>query len=210
MTIPLQGRGPGAASLYPGCMREILLPPLRIAAILAFCTGLGLLLLNPPSFAGLEDLITIVVIGIAVALVTAWLTVLAIGGEMPEPEFRRLMDRSEKLAQLPVPDYPPSEFDELVMQALDDLPPDFQEVLDTVPVVVSQDGHKHGAYGLYMGGTVARESSFPDRIIIFQDTLEGSFGRDPDLLRSQVTRTVRHEVAHHLGWDEPGVRGLGL
>ena len=190
-------------------MREILLPPLRIAAILFFCTGLALLLLNPPSFGGLEDLVTIVVIGIAVALVAAWLTVLMIGQEMPEPEFRRLVDRSEALAKLPVPDYPPSEFDELVMQALDELPEQFQEVLETVPVVVSQDGYKHGAYGLYMGGTVARDH-YPDRIVVFQDTLEGSFGHDPDLLRSQVERTVRHEVAHHLGWNEPGVRGLGL
>jgi predicted Zn-dependent protease with MMP-like domain len=30
------------------------------------------------------------------------------------------------------------------------------------------------------------------------------------LLREQVEQTVRHELAHHLGWDEPGVRGLGL
>ncbi len=30
------------------------------------------------------------------------------------------------------------------------------------------------------------------------------------LLRAQVERTVRHELAHHCGWDEPGVRGLGL
>jgi len=29
-------------------------------------------------------------------------------------------------------------------------------------------------------------------------------------LRAQVERTVRHEVAHHLGWDERGVRDLGL
>ena len=34
--------------------------------------------------------------------------------------------------------------------------------------------------------------------------------RDPDLLRSQVTITVRHELAHHIGFDELGVRGLGL
>ncbi len=190
-------------------MKDALLPPLRIAAILAFFTGVALLLLNPPSFAGLGELFSIIVAGIAVALVTAWLTVLAIGGEMPEPEFRRLMDRSEKLAQLPVPDYPPSEFDELVMQALDELPEEFREVLDHTPVVVSHDGQKHHAYGLYMGGTVARDG-YPDRIVIFQDTLEASFGHDPDLLRAQVERTVRHEVAHHLGWDEPGVRGLGL
>jgi predicted Zn-dependent protease with MMP-like domain len=36
------------------------------------------------------------------------------------------------------------------------------------------------------------------------------FGWYPEALAQQVERTVRHEVAHHLGWDEPGVRGLGL
>ena len=30
------------------------------------------------------------------------------------------------------------------------------------------------------------------------------------LLREQVTRTVRHELAHHIGFDELGVRDLGL
>jgi len=42
------------------------------------------------------------------------------------------------------------------------------------------------------------------------DTLRRDFGHDPDLLRDQVTRVVRHELAHHLGWGETGVRGLGL
>ena len=36
------------------------------------------------------------------------------------------------------------------------------------------------------------------------------FGDDPAELRAQVTRTVRHELAHHLGADELGVRELGL
>ena len=45
---------------------------------------------------------------------------------------------------------------------------------------------------------------------VFQDTIERDFGRDPELLRAQVERTLRHEVAHHLGWGERGVRGLGL
>jgi predicted Zn-dependent protease with MMP-like domain len=190
-------------------MRDVLVRPLRAAALTAFLAGVLLLLLNPPSSDGIWDLLTLIAGAVAVALVTAWLTTLMIGREMPEPEFRRLVDRSEKLAALPVPDYPPSEFDELVMQALDDLPEQFQEVLETIPVVVSHDGEKHGAYGLYMGGTVARDS-YPDRIVVFQDTLERSFGHDPAMLRAQVERTVRHEVAHHLGWDEPGVRGLGL
>ena len=35
-------------------------------------------------------------------------------------------------------------------------------------------------------------------------------GHDADELRAQVTRTVRHELAHHLGADELGVRELGL
>ena len=37
----------------------------------------------------------------AIVLATAWLTVALIGKEMPEPEFRRLVDRSDALASLP-------------------------------------------------------------------------------------------------------------
>ena len=50
----------------------------------------------------------------------------------------------------------------------------------------------------------------PDRIVIFRDTLRRDFGHDADLLRGQVTRTVRHELAHHVGFDELGVKGLDL
>jgi len=191
-------------------MREIFAPPLRAGALTAFLAGLLLLLLNPPSLGGLEDLATLIAGALAVAVVTAWLTVKAIGEEeMSEPEFRRLVDRSEKLAALPPPERPPSEFDELVVEALDDLPDQFREVLETTPVVVSNRGHEVGAYGHYIGGTVARDH-YADRIVIYQDTLERDFGHDPAMLQAQVERTVRHEVAHHLGWDEPGVRGLGL
>jgi predicted Zn-dependent protease with MMP-like domain len=190
-------------------MREILGPPLRAAAITAFVIGLLLMITNPPSLGGLGGILAVVAGAVAIVLVTAWVTVALIGNEMPEPEFRRLVDRSEALASMPPPDRPPSEFDELVMEALDDLPVEFQEVLEHTPVVVSGRGHEQRAYGLYVGGTVARDS-YPDRIVIYQDTLERDFGHDPDLLRAQVERTVRHEVAHHLGWDERGVRGLGL
>jgi predicted Zn-dependent protease with MMP-like domain len=190
-------------------MREIFGPPLRAAAISAFIAGLILLLLNPPSLAGVGGLLALLAGAVAIVLATAWATVLAIGKEMPEPEFRRLVDRSEALASLPPPDHPPSEFDELVMEALDDLPAEFRELLERTPVVVSTRGHEHHAYGHYIGGTVARDI-YPDRIVIYQDTLERDFGHDPDLLRAQVERTVRHELAHHLGWGERGVRGLGL
>jgi predicted Zn-dependent protease with MMP-like domain len=190
-------------------MREILGPPLRAAATTAFIAGLAVLLLNPPSFAGLHDLLVLLVGAVVFVWVTAWATVALIGEEMPEAEFRRLVDRSEALGLLPPPGQPPSEFDELVMQALDDLPEQFRELLGRTPVVVSSRGHEHHAYGQYVGGTIARDT-YPDRIVIYQDTLERDFVHDPGLLRAQVERTVRHELGHHLGWDERGVRGLGL
>ncbi len=190
-------------------MRDILVPPLRAAALSAFILGLLLLFLNPPSFAGVGGLLTLLVGAVAVMLVAAWATVALIGPEMPEPEFRRLVDRSEALASLPPPDEPPSEFDELVVQAIDNLPEQFRGLLEHTPVVISNLGHEHRAYGHYIGGTVARDI-YPDRIVIYQDTLERDFGHDPELLRAQVERVVQHELAHHLGWDEAGVRGLGL
>jgi predicted Zn-dependent protease with MMP-like domain len=189
-------------------MKEIL-GLLRPAAITALVAGLALLLLNPPSFTGLRQLLVLLAGAIVFVLVAAWATVALIGDEMPEPEFRRLVDRSEALASLPPPDQPPSEFDALVMEALDDLPEQFRELLERTPVVVSSRGHEHRAYGHYIGGTIARDI-YPDRIVIYQDTLERDFGHDPELLRAQVERTVRHELGHHLGWDERGVRGLGL
>jgi predicted Zn-dependent protease with MMP-like domain len=101
------------------------------------------------------------------------------------------------------------DFRALVRSAIDDLPLEFHRALEHVAIVVTDGGREHGAYGLYEGDTVARDY-FHDRILIFEDTLTRDFGHDPDLLRAQVSRTVRHELAHHLGWGERGVRGLGL
>lgn len=179
-------------------MREILAPPLRAGAILLFATGLFLLILNPPSFAGLGGLLTLVVGGIAVALAVAWAVVALTGDEMSEAEFRRLAERSEALAARPP-----------LGVALDDLPDEFLAALEDTPVVISNRGREHHAYGHYMGDTIARDN-YADRIVIYQDTLERDFGHDRRLLRAQVERTVRHELAHHLGWNESGVRDLGL
>ena len=93
--------------------------------------------------------------------------------------------------------------------AIDELPLEFHRALEHVAIVSPTAAGAERAYGLYQGDTVARDY-FHDRIVIFRDTLMRDFGHDPDLLRAQVTRTVRHELAHHLGWDEKGVRGLGL
>ena len=101
------------------------------------------------------------------------------------------------------------DFKVLVRRAIDDLPLEFHRALEHVAVVISDNGFRRRAYGLYQGDTVAQDY-FHDRIVIFRDTLVRDFGHDPDLLRAQVNRTLRHELAHHLGWDEKGVRGLGL
>src|SRR5579862_1566208 len=101
------------------------------------------------------------------------------------------------------------DFKLLVRRAIDDLLLEFHRALEHVAVVVSDSGSRRRAYGLYQGDTVAQDY-FHDRIVIFRDTLVRDFGHDPEMLKAQVTRTLRHELAHHLGWDEKGVRGLGL
>ena len=97
----------------------------------------------------------------------------------------------------------------MVADAIDALPEEFQRVLEGVAIVVSDLGTEARAYGQYYGDGVARDV-FEDRIVIYRDTLERDFGHDPVLLAAEVERTLRHELAHHLGWDEGGVGGLGL
>jgi predicted Zn-dependent protease with MMP-like domain len=138
-----------------------------------------------------------------------------------EEEFEMLVRNSERLARENLAAEPdegdfltldprrPEDFEELVREALDDLPDLLHKALVHVAVVISDKGSRHRAYGLYQGDGVARDN-YPDRIVIFRDTLLRDFGHDADELRAQVTRTVRHELAHHLGADELGVQELGL
>ncbi len=101
------------------------------------------------------------------------------------------------------------DFESLVADAIDALPEEFQRLLERVAVVVSDLGAERDAYGEYFGDGVAFEG-FEDRIVIYRDTLERDFGHDRGELARQVEQTLRHELAHHLGWDERGVDGLGL
>ncbi|HWH46062.1 MAG TPA: metallopeptidase family protein [Thermoleophilaceae bacterium] len=191
-------------------MRETLLPVLRAAALTAFLLGTAALLLNPPSLAGAEDLLTLVLGAGALVLLTAWATVGLMGRDgMSDREFEQLVRRSEQLARESEPIAEPSEFDLLVGEAIDRLPGEFRELLDDTPVVISHHGREVRAYGHYFGDTVARDN-WHDRIVIYQDTLERDYGHDPEQLAAQVERTLRHELAHHLGWNERGVEGLGL
>ena len=191
-------------------MREVVRGPLKAAASTAFIVGTLLFLLNPPSLSGAEGLVTVLLVGGSVAMLAAWATVALMGRDaISEPEFERVVRRTEELAREPDLAAAATEFELLVAEAIDQLPDDFRELLEHTPVVVSHRGVEHSAYGYYHGDTVARDN-YPDRIVLFQDTLERDFGYDPDVLRAQVERTLRHELAHHLGWRERGVRELGL
>jgi predicted Zn-dependent protease with MMP-like domain len=155
-------------------------------------------------------LLTILAAVVAFVLFVAWLTVTAMGSDGPsEEEVERLIRRSEELAASPELAAAATEFEVMVADAIDRLPPEFTALLADTPVVVSQRGAEFGAYGHYYGGNYTR-GEYEHRIVLYQDTLERDFGWDPEMLRAQVERTLRHELAHHIGWNEPGVRGLGL
>jgi predicted Zn-dependent protease with MMP-like domain len=195
--------------------------PLRrivLCAVGALCIGLGTISLltgfsaDPP----LRLLQALAVFGAGAAVLGGAIAfaVVTLGGwrePEDEAEFEAIVRRTERLAaqELSSPAEDPSVFARALRSALDDLPAEFHRALEHVAVVVSDEGWRHGAYGLYQGDTVAQDH-FHDRIVIFRDTLARDFGHDPELLARQVRRTLRHELAHHLGWDENGVRGLGL
>ncbi|MEA2192368.1 MAG: hypothetical protein QOI73_2489 [Solirubrobacteraceae bacterium] len=167
-------------------------------------------------------LIVLVIAVIGIAMLSIGLRIAGWDEPETEEEFERLVEESERLARdgvAPEPDelefmdldpYDDEDFAELVREAMDELPDLLQRALErNVAVVISDGGRKAGAYGLYHGDGVARDE-VADRIVIYRDTLRRDFGHDPDVLRREVTRTVRHELAHHLGADELGVRDLGL
>ena len=208
-------------------------PPTRrilLSALAALTVGLGAMSLiagysESPPVRLLQGIAVVgagaVIVGGAVVLVMIRLA----GWHDPESEidFEALVQRTERLAAEGSwgenEDYEDDDglfdphdeddFRALVRAAIDDLPLEFHRALEHVAVVVSDSGRRHRAYGLYQGDTIAQDY-FHDRIVIFRDTLLRDFGHDPDLLKAQVTRTLRHELAHHLGWGEKGVRGLGL
>jgi len=185
-------------------------PILRAAGAAAFIVGTILFLLNAPSLSGAERLIAIAAAAVVLVLLTAWATVALRGRDgLTESEFERVVERAEALAAASEPAREPTDFERIVGEAIERLPEEFRRLAEETPVVVSRRGREAGAYGHYFGDTVARDA-YEDRIVVYQDTLERDFGHDPELLARQVERTLRHEVAHHLGWDEGSVRELGL
>jgi predicted Zn-dependent protease with MMP-like domain len=217
--VPRSGRAPEAR----GNARRV-----GLAALVALSLGLVAIVVGQ-GFSSIgavraaEDIALGVVAAAALMGVAAFVAVRLAGWRDPESEseFDAIVRHAEQLAREGLAAAPDeaefeeldplddSDFEELVRDALDDLPDLLHNALAHVAVVISDGGRRRGAYGLYEGDGATRDN-WHDRIVIFRDTLRRDFGHDPRLLRDQVVRTVRHELAHHVGFDELGVSRLDL
>jgi predicted Zn-dependent protease with MMP-like domain len=199
-----------------------------MAALIALSLGLVTIVVGQGfssvgAVRALEDIALGVIVAAVLMGAAAFVAVRLAGWRDPESEseFEEIVRNSEALARAGLAVDPEEnefmeldplddeDFEELVRDALDDLPDLLRNALSHVAVVISDGGRRQHAYGLYQGDGATREDAH-DRIVIFRDTLRRDFGHDPELLRDQVTRTVRHELAHHVGFDELGVSRLDL
>jgi len=105
-----------------------------------------------------------------------------------------------------VPALPPADFDRLVEQSLDVIPPRFRSRLRNVVFTVEPEPREPGLLGLYEGRPLTERSASdpcpaPDRITIYQGPHERAT-RTAAELRRLVEETIWHEVAHYFGLDE--------
>jgi len=97
------------------------------------------------------------------------------------------------------------EFDEVVRDALDSLPPELSGFMSNVEIVVEEEPPAGmPLLGLYQGVPLTHRGAFyagalPDKITIFSGPLERLYGSDPERLQRAIRRVVLHEVAHHFG-----------
>jgi predicted Zn-dependent protease with MMP-like domain len=106
-------------------------------------------------------------------------------------------------------------FEEHVRAALDSLPPELQQAMSNVEIVVEEaNAEEPDLYGLYLGIPLTERGEgyagvLPDKIAIYRIPLEEEFGDDPDVLEEEIRITVVHEIAHHFGIDEDRLAELG-
>lgn len=113
------------------------------------------------------------------------------------------------------------DFEDLIRQAINAIPPTVGKKLDNVAFVVENRRRpRPGEYGIQGGGLLLGlyqgvplgnrgpnyTFALPDKITIFQDAIELIAGDDPDRIRQQVFDTVHHEIGHYLGLNEQQVR----
>lgn len=115
-------------------------------------------------------------------------------------------------------------FEALVERALAELPPQFSQYLEEVPVEVrpaSTPAQRRRAglrrddllLGLYQGvprteRSVEHSGTLPSVIYVFQEDVELACDDEQDLV-DQVRTTVLHEIGHYFGLDEDDLEDLG-
>jgi predicted Zn-dependent protease with MMP-like domain len=125
---------------------------------------------------------------------------------------------------------PPRQFEELVGDALDELPSFFQAQMQNVVVLLEawpsrrtlrEMGVPGGEtlLGLYRGiplteRTHAYNLVTPDTITLYQGPIEQAArawdeGDFLDRVREEIYHTVVHEIAHHFGIDDDRLQELG-
>jgi predicted Zn-dependent protease with MMP-like domain len=115
------------------------------------------------------------------------------------------------------------QFEDLVAEALDSLPPDIAAAMENVEVVVEDEPPGEALTQLPPGGTLlglyhgipltergphTYSGVMPDKISIYRGPITRLFG-SPAAIKKQVRKTVIHEIAHHFGIDDDRVRELG-
>lgn len=107
------------------------------------------------------------------------------------------------------------EFELEIDQVLEDLPDWVLEQVDNLIVVVEDEPSAElgDVLGVYDGVSLAERSEYysgamPDRIVIFYRP-HIALGLAEDELRSEVRKTVLHELGHHLGIDDSRLGELG-
>jgi predicted Zn-dependent protease with MMP-like domain len=104
-------------------------------------------------------------------------------------------------------------FEEMVVTALDSLPPELGRLMRNVAVTVEPDAGRPGLLGLYEGVPLTSRGAgyagvLPDRITIYRRAICAICNTEDEVVE-QVRRTVIHEVAHHFGIGDERLAELG-
>jgi predicted Zn-dependent protease with MMP-like domain len=103
-------------------------------------------------------------------------------------------------------------FEELVRDALDEVPDDLLKLMDNVVILV-EDESPEGLLGLYEGHALTERGwhyggVLPDRILIYRNPILRICDSEDDVIE-EVAITVVHEIAHHFGIDDDRLHELG-
>jgi predicted Zn-dependent protease with MMP-like domain len=105
-------------------------------------------------------------------------------------------------------------FEELVADALDEVPAELMALLDNVVVLVEdRNADEPDLLGLYDGYALTERGwdyggALPDRIMIYRSAI-CDLCDDEEQVVEEVTITVVHEIAHHFGIDDDRLHALG-